>query len=112
MRVIVCGGRDFNDWPRFNRRMITMHTIHQFTEIIEGGARGADTMAKTWAETFSVPVTEVPADWERHGKSAGYKRNEAMADLKPDVVIAFPGGVGTDMMKRIARARGIKVIEA
>jgi hypothetical protein len=53
-----------------------------------------------------------PADWTRHGKAAGPKRNQLMLDKeKPDLVIAFPGGKGTADMVARAKAQGFKVME-
>jgi hypothetical protein len=52
-----------------------------------------------------------PADWKRHGKSAGPLRNQEMLDAAPDLVIAFPGGRGTADMVRRAKSVNVKVIE-
>ena len=58
-------------------------------------------------------VEEYPADWKKYGKSAGPLRNQRMIDEgKPDLVVAFPGGVGTaDMISR-AKAYNISVLYA
>jgi hypothetical protein len=65
--------------------------------VIHGGANGADYIAGRWAQdTGGIPVEEFPADWNRHGNSAGPIRNQEMLDKgKPDLVVAFPGGRGT-----------------
>lgn len=115
MRVIICGGRDFDDWDRLNKRLNTLRTTHEIKQVIQGEARGADLMAKHWALLNNIPVVSVAADWyDKNGnfdRSAGYRRNAAMADFQPDAVLAFPGGKGTAMMKQIAQKRGIKVID-
>jgi hypothetical protein len=59
-----------------------------------------------------VPVEEYKADWDTYGKSAGPIRNQKMLDTGIDYVIAFPGGRGTEHMKKIARKAGVTVIEA
>lgn len=114
MKVLVCGGRDFTDRDLFSRTMaefkpvpITDAAEHK---IIHGGASGADTLAREWADCFGVPYREFPADWKAYGRAAGPIRNQRMIDEgKPDLVIAFPGGRGTaDMVKR-AEAAGIEV---
>lgn len=70
-------------------------------------------MAVDWAVINWCPFTEFPADWDKYGKSAGYIRNQQMLDEGcPDYVVAFPGGAGTNMMKRIASKAGVPVIEA
>lgn len=79
--------------------------------MIHGNARGADTLAGNWAKKNKIEkITAVPADWNTHGKRAGYLRNIAMADLGPECCIAFPGGRGTMMMIGICLQRNIEVI--
>jgi len=107
MRVIVCGGRVFNDSAKLNQVLNALHFEHGITEVIAGGAAGADTLAVRWAEGKGIPATVIMADWARYGKRAGWLRNNKMADENPDAVIAFPGGRGTAMMIEIANSRGI-----
>jgi hypothetical protein len=52
----------------------------------------------------------VPADWNKHGRSAGFRRNLEMAEMQPDVVLACPGGRGTANMVEIARSKGLRVV--
>ncbi len=112
MRVLVCGGRDFSD------RDVVFGTLHDLAEqhgwltIIEGGATGADSLAREWAKLCHHGVVTFRADWHSHGKAAGPIRNQLMIDGgKPDIVVAFPGGKGTaDMVKR-ARAAQMQIIE-
>jgi predicted Rossmann-fold nucleotide-binding protein len=79
--------------------------------IVHGAARGADSLAALWALERGVHAAAVPARWETYDKSAGRLRNSAMLALRPDMVIAFPGGIGTADMKRRARQAGIAVHE-
>lgn len=59
-----------------------------------------------------VPVIVYHADWNAHGRSAGPIRNAKMlAEGKPDLVVAFPGGKGTAHMVGIARKAGVPVVE-
>jgi hypothetical protein len=106
MRALVCGGRDFakREWIE------EILSREQPSVIIEGGARGADQMAREWGWRHGIPVLTFVADWETYGRAAGPIRNQRMIDQgEPDVVIAFPGGRGTaDMIERALRA-GIKV---
>lgn len=111
MRVIICGGRDYTDLIEATRILDVIHAQRPITEVISGGARGADRLGELWAQKKSIPCTIVPADWNTYGLKTGWIRNNAMADLNPDAVIAFPGGKGTDMMCRIARHRNIELIE-
>ena len=115
MRVLVCGGRDFDDARLMNSVLDRLHTENFFTVLIHGNARGADRIADAWAcrrgvprEPYGVPQGE----WDELGKKAGPLRNQRMLDEgKPDMVVAFPGGGGTkDMVRRAAKA-GVAIHE-
>lgn len=109
MRVLVCGGRKYGDAAEVNRALNELPV----SLVIEGGASGADLLAKLWAQSNCVPCETYEADWDKYGKTAGPIRNQRMIDEgKPEVVVALPGGPGTADMVRRARAAGIKVIEA
>ena len=110
MRLLVCGGRNYDGdkaWGHVKEVLDGIHCRRMLTAIIEGGASGADSLARTWAYMNRVACITVPADWAEHGKAAGPIRNQQMIDLhKPDVVVAFPGGRGTaDMVRRAVAAR-------
>jgi len=86
------------------------HENSKISCIIQGEARGADTMAKTWAILRGVPFEGYPAKWE-NDRGAGPRRNILMLKQgKPDVVIAFKGGTGTAHMLKIAQAAKIATI--
>jgi hypothetical protein len=110
MRVLVCGGRDFED--RNALFSVLDQMAEQIERIICGGARGADGLAYTWACRNDKSPEVYMADWERYGRRGGPIRNQRMIDEgKPDMVIAFPGGRGTADMVRRARAAGVPVRE-
>ena len=121
MRVLVCGGRDFNDYDRVRKVLYDFCDEHKLAEneykmpsgltIVHGGARGADLLADQWAVVNWVPIEEHKADWNKHGKAAGLIRNQQMLDTGIDYIIAFPGGRGTEHMKSIARKAGVPVLE-
>jgi SLOG family YspA-like protein len=115
VRVLVCGGRDFSqqthEWSFLYKSLDEVRLTHGITHLIQGGARGADACARAWAIYNKVPFTEYPADWEKHGKGAGFIRNAQMLrEGKPDLVVAFPGGRGTDMMCELALKAGVEVV--
>jgi YspA, cpYpsA-related SLOG family len=111
MKALVCGGRDFDDAEYVFRALDELHRQYLFRELMQGGAAGADRLAKDWAKTHpDIKRHELKADWKRHGRAAGPIRNQKMLDWGPDLVIAFPGGSGTAGMKRLARAAGVEVI--
>jgi hypothetical protein len=119
MRVLVTGGRTFTDRDWLWAGLDLLHEKGGITEIIEGGATGADVRAGEWSlhRLHKLP-TVVDAEWERysvglkHGQKnpAGMIRNNKMAEMRPDVVLACPGGNGTAHMVSVARRLGLKVI--
>lgn len=109
MRILVCGGRRYSDrWRVFG---VLDHYLPRVTAIIHGDAPGADRLAEQWCYERGVPMQSFPAQWETHGDRAGPIRNAQMlADGKPDLVVAFPGGHGTADMVRRAMDKGVAVL--
>jgi hypothetical protein len=114
MKVLICGGRDFADYDYLKTVLSALQVTREpFTAIIHGCARGADTLAGQYADRHNIQVAPFPADWQKHGRSAGPIRNKRMlVDGKPDLVVAFPGGRGTANMIQQAKAAGVEVIDA
>lgn len=109
MRVLVTGGRDYDDYERVASVLGQLDV----TTLAQGGASGADRMAALWCHEERIPCITYPADWAEHGKAAGPIRNARMLnDFRPDLVVAFPGGRGTAHMVGIARKAGYEVREA
>jgi YspA, cpYpsA-related SLOG family len=109
--VLVCGGRDFDNGVWLRTALTQLHTEEPFSFVIEGGAPGADTLAREWAESLSIQVKTFKADWMAHGRAAGPLRNRRMIEEgKPDMVVAFPGGRGTANMVNQARASGVRTL--
>jgi hypothetical protein len=107
MRVLVTGGRDYNDYWVIEREL---RKLGRDIEIIEGGARGADQIARRFAIRENIPFDTFVAEWLEHGPKAGPIRNQKMIEEgKPDLVIAFPGGKGTEDCVRRALRAGIEV---
>jgi len=126
-RVLVCGGRDYNDAKWVYSVLDQAHEANPIVAVISGMARGADSIGAAWANDRHIPVDPYPAAWEdlshpdalirtradgkKYDARAGHRRNQKMLDQgRPDVVIAFPGGGGTDDMVRRARRAGVLVI--
>lgn len=110
MRVLITGGRDFDDQDLLERTLDELHSKHSFTTMIHGDASGADRLAGQWAESKGISVEANPADWKKFGRAAGPIRNQQMLDDKPDLVVAFPGGKGTADMVSRAKKAGLLVV--
>lgn len=112
MKVLVCGGRNYTDSHRVSQVLDKLHSEAGITMLIEGGANGADTCARHWADRNKVQVWTFAADWDAHGSFAGPMRNSKMLNEgQPNIVVAFPGGRGTADMCRKARKDGVEVYE-
>jgi hypothetical protein len=109
MRVIICGGRDYALSDADRAWLDELRARLPITEVVNGGARGADRGGKEWAESRGLPVRDFPADWTKHRQAAGPIRNQQMADYA-EACIAFAGGKGTADMLRKAEAKGLVII--
>jgi hypothetical protein len=83
MRLLICGGRNFNDMQRLE--VVMNHLNFEPSIIIEGGCTGADRLAREWAKKYKIHYATVPALWEQFGNPAGRCRNSAM--LLPGVSV-------------------------
>ena len=107
--VLVCGGRGFKARRLLWRSLDLIQADKPISLLVQGYARGADQLAHEWALSRGVPSTgrkyEISQDmWDSQGRAAGYFRNRKMRDQElPDLVIAFEGGPGTQMMIDLAR---------
>lgn len=70
-----------------------------------------DTIGHLWAENLGIDTRQYEPDWKL-GRHAGFLRNAQMLKYgKPDVVIAFPGGSGTENMIELTRKAKTRLIE-
>jgi hypothetical protein len=112
MKVIIAGGRDYQDYSELKRRVISIVELNKWEniEVVSGGADGTDKMGERLASQAAWPVTKFPADWKTYGKSAGPMRNREMANYA-DALIAFWDGKskGTKNMIEEANRRNLIV---
>lgn len=109
MKVLICGSRD---WPTAREAEIAdrVKMLAPTDVVIAGAAKGVDKLAAEAARGRGLDVREFPANWDAHGKSAGFKRNVEMLNEGPDLVIAFVhnDSAGTSHTIEQAFIRGIK----
>ena len=114
MRTIIAGGRDYHITQADVMRLNQLRNAIPITEVVNGKARGVDTAGRLWAINRDIPVKDFDAEWEVYGRTgpnhAGNVRNQEMADYA-EVLIAFPGGDGTDDMVNRARVAGLVVFD-
>lgn len=112
-KVIIAGGRSFYDYNILKKHcdfILSEKLVDSKVIIISGGANGADKLGERYAKDRGLELRIFLADWETHGKSAGYKRNVLMAE-NADALIAFWDNYsrGTKHMIDIANERKLKV---
>lgn len=93
-KLIVAGGRDFNDYGRLHDAIISLahNELKDFAvSIVSGMAKGADAMGAKFANTNGITLHKFPADWEAYGKRAGFMRNAQMGTFA-DGLLAFWDG--------------------
>lgn len=108
MRVLVCGSRG---WQSEEGIYHELNKLPPNSEVLHGGARGADAIAGVIADHLGMDVTTYKPDWSKHGKAAGIIRNDIMLDTRPDLVLAFWDGKSTGTKHTIkgAISRGLPV---
>jgi hypothetical protein len=122
MRVLVCGGREYDDFGR------VCHVLDAIkaTRLAHGACgwdadnpsscvpeklRGADGLADAWARKREVGLELWPAHWGSLGNRAGPVRNfKMLKEFVPAIVIAFPGDRGTADMIGKAKRAGVTVL--
>lgn len=92
MKLIIAGGRDFNNYQVLNTIVSVYSNV--ISEVVCGDARGADSLGADWAYHNNIPVKHFPAEWEKYGKAAGYIRNAEIGEYA-DALIAFWNGHST-----------------
>lgn len=141
MRIAVTGGREHHMRPLEILRLDVLrqgsdddavrslcpHNLLELAplaidELYEGEAHGVDEGSRIWAEARGIVVRDFPADWYPGGKfdrGAGIKRNGMMlkgyhrlgALPRPDRLVAFDGGTGTNNAVETARKLEIPVLD-
>lgn len=108
MRVIIAGSRSITDYSLVEKAV--KDSGFRIDVVISGGARGVDSMGEEWASKNGKTVQRFIPDWERHGKSAGFIRNDLMVRNADALVAVFDGvSRGTSHTISMARKKGIPV---
>ena len=80
MKLIIAGGREFNDY-QLMKESFDKYINSKDVTIISGTARGADRLGEVLAQEYGLKLIRMPANWDKYGKSAGYRRNEEMVKV-------------------------------
>ena len=93
-KIIVAGSRVIPDrekvWNDLGWRL-GYYTGLDMVEIVCGMARGADLIGFDFAQYLGFPLKAFPADWDKHGRSAGYIRNKEMSEYADELIAYWDG---------------------
>ena len=111
MNIAIVGSRTFTDQAAVDSVMDQLALAMRIGLVVSGGARGADSLGAHWARSRNIPVSIHYPDWNRFGRSAGFRRNETII-TDADLVVAFWDGLsrGTAHSIQLARSQGKKVL--
>ena len=110
MKTIIAGGRDFTDYELVKESMAQFLEGPPFviSEVVSGGATGADSLGERWAKDNEIPVRVFPADWARFHRGAGPIRNAEMAEYADALIVFWDGkSRGTKNMLSTAKKQGL-----
>lgn len=109
-KLIVAGGRDFNDAELMARVLIAMADVEladKSVSIVSGMARGADALGYQFAQLHSIKCYPFAADWYKYGKNAGFVRNGEMAQIAHGL-LAFHDGISKGTAHMINTMRSMR----
>ncbi len=107
-KIIIAGGRDFDDYPMLEQKvdevLAELRSPGDKFKIVSGGAKGADSLGEKYARKRNCELKTYPANWEKYGKSAGYRRNKKMAKYAGICICFWDGkSKGTKHMIDLAK---------
>lgn len=113
MRILITGSRTWHDEGRIIDALLEASLGVKFEDItlVSGACPiGADRICEEVGGGLGMKVERHPADWNTHGKRAGFVRNAEMVALGADVCLAFikDGSKGATMTAGLAERAGIK----
>lgn len=112
MKLIIAGSRTLTASVDEIDALIQHYNLSP-TEIVSGTAKGIDQCGETYAHHKGIAVAEFPAEWDEHGKSAGYRRNVQMGQYADVLLLIWDGqSKGSQMMKSIMEKLNKPIYEA
>jgi hypothetical protein len=88
MKLAIVGSRTFTEYEAMVARVHQYRALWPDLTIVSGGAKGADAMGEHLAKQWNLPIIIHRPEWDKYGRSAGYRRNESIIN-DSDIVLAF-----------------------
>lgn len=131
-RVLITGSRNWTDAEQIRRTLDAALLVFDRSPtppvLVHGGCnmhrngrgayvpttkptRGADAIAHGWWRSWGLPTEVHMAEWDTHGKAAGFIRNQHMVDMGADLVIGFvlDNSPGTTHCLTAAERAGLRI---
>jgi len=86
---------------------VEAHLSELPTLVVSGGARGVDSLGEQWARRRGIKTLIIKPEWDKYGKSAGFRRNYTIVD-NADRVLAFWDGTSRGTAHTVEYARKMK----
>ena len=108
MKTIIAGSRNITDYAIVEQAIADAEI--NITKVISGMAKGVDSLGELWAHRHNVGIHYCPANWNKHGKSAGYIRNAEMAQIAEALIAIWDGhSRGTKHMIDLAHKHNLVI---
>lgn len=118
VKLAIIGSRGFTDYEKL------CHVISKYfysysieyggpkeeyliSEIISGGCVGADLLGEKFAKENNIPTRIFYPEWDKYGKSAGFRRNEDIVS-NCTVLLAFWDSVSRGTQNSLQIAKRLK----
>lgn len=108
MKTIIAGSRGMDNYEFIKSTIL--ESGFEITEVVSGGARGADRLGERYAKEMGIPIKQFIPDWDGLGKKAGHVRNREMGDYADAlIVVIIDDSKGSVGMYEYATKKGLKV---
>lgn len=99
-KVAIVGSRDFPNRPLVEA---FVERLRPSTVVVSGRGRGVDRWAEDAAKARGLATDIYPAEWDKYGKAAGFRRNKDIVNAC-DHLVAFWDGESRGTMHSLDMA--------
>lgn len=111
MKLIIAGSRSIISYKLLKYSFKNSRFSLDYDDrIVSGTAKGPDTLGEKLAKNYGLDIKRFPANWDKHGKSAGFIRNKKKMAEYSDGLLALWDGLsnGTEHMIETAEDNYLK----
>jgi hypothetical protein len=104
--VVFSGGQEWHDHEQIWTRLDQIKArVPDMTLCTTAQRKGADAIATAWAASKGVPVVAFTPNTARHGKRAGFVRNDQLAGLRPvEAIVCEGSGIQANLLDSLKKA--------